>query len=76
MVAHGLASGVTIYPVPEGTKWLVVQNQDDNTQELLQRLGTQAIQLVIDESNVSMYVWPQEFIASSGTIATVRLSGE
>ena len=60
---HGLIGpSLRVYRVPEGTKWLVFQDEHDenNSEGLLDILKGEALQIVIGEYSESVFIYPDK----------------
>ncbi len=57
--AHGLTVAAQIYRVPDGVKYLIVTHSGDRqVDDLAQVLNRDAMQIVVDDGYVSVFVWP------------------
>lgn len=56
--AHGLTSGAHVYRIPDGVKYLVFGGTEEGMTELLQLLQGKAVQIIVDESYQTVFVWP------------------
>jgi len=75
VTAHGLTGCARVYRIPAGVKYLVFSDKHDyRGEEMLQLLKGTAVQIVVEDSYETVFIWPESPQTDDAVAGTSRVS--